>query len=390
MSGSRPSAQSLVDQLRERGELTDARLERAFLRIPREAFLPGLPPEQVYQDEAIPIQRAPDGTVLSSSSQPSMMALMIGQMRLSAGMNVLEIGTGSGYNAAILQEIVGPSGRVTTVEVDPVIAAQARDNLQRAAVGGQIMVITGDGAAGYAPRAAYDRVIATAGIWDVPRAWVRQLRPRGGIVAPLWLEGFQYSAALQLQPDGSLYSDRNLPCGFVRLRGTAAGPRVEVQIGSAMVVYSSSAGQLDAATISALGSDSSEGYVGAHLDYRAWNFGALLYVMLTLPPEYTIGSYYVAAGQRAFGVEGSGTVVASRGSVCFVPAGSHGEAQLLGGADALLALQDCVAAWERAGRPGLDRLRLRLTPLDRPQPTPGGVAGRVYARAEHHLEAWLA
>jgi hypothetical protein len=89
-------------------------------------------------------------------------------------------------------------------------------------------------------------------------------------------------------------------------------------------------------------------------------------------------------------VEGSGTVVASRGSVCFVPAGSHGEAQLLGGADALLALQDCVAAWERAGRPGLDRLRLRLTPLDRPQPTPGGVAGRVYARAEHHLEAWLA
>lgn len=389
MSERRPSARSLVDTLRARGELLDARLEKAFLSIPREAFLPGLPLEQVYLDEPIPIQRAPDGTILSSSSQPSMMALMIEQMRLTSGMSVLEIGTGSGYNAAIMQAVVGPSGRVTSVEFDPVLAAQARDNLQRAALGGRVLVITGDGAAGYAPRAAYDRVIATVGIWDVPQAWVRQLRPRGMIVAPLWLEGYQYSAALQLQPDGTLYSARNLPCGFVRLRGVAAGPRVELQVGSSMIVFSSSAEQLDAATISALAGDSSEGYIGAHLDYRAWNFAALPYLMLTLPEDYAFGSYYVAAGQRAFGVEHSGAVIASRGSVCFIPSTSSGEAQLLGGADALLVVQDCIAAWERAGRPGLERLRLRLTPLERPRPTPGGIAGRVFTRAENHLEVWL-
>ena len=133
---------------------------------------------------------------------------------MKPGQNVLEIGTGTGYNAALIQHFVGDEGRVTTVEIDAPLAEQARANLQRVMMG-RVQVVEGDGANGYAPRANYDRIMATAGIWDVPLTWGRQLMPRGVIVAPLWLEGFEVSAALTLQPDGSFYSAVNRLCGFI-------------------------------------------------------------------------------------------------------------------------------------------------------------------------------
>jgi len=249
-----PSPRTLVESMRARGDLKDARLEAAFLAIPRAHFLPGLPPETVYSDEAIAIKRAADGTVISSSSQPSMMALMLEQLNLKPGMNVLEIGTGSGYNAAIMQHLVGPNGLVTTIELDPEIGEVAVDNLARAGISG-VRVVIGDGAAGFAPRASYDRIIATAGIWDIPTAWVRQLKPRGRIVAPIWLEGFQYSAAFELQADGTLYSEDNLPCGFVRMRGAGMGEEGVFRVGS-LLTLQANAGTLDSAQLQMLLSQS--------------------------------------------------------------------------------------------------------------------------------------
>ncbi len=384
-----PSAQSLVAEMKQGGELRDARLEQAFLRVPREAFLPGLPPEQVYIDRAIPIKRDPDGSVVSSSSQPSMMALMIEQLRLAPGMNVLEIGAGSGYNAAIMQEMVGKTGRVTTIEYDPVIAGQAQDNLQRAAMS-MVTVVQGDGAVGFAPRAAYDRIIATVGVWDVPKAWVRQLKPRGIIVAPIWLEGWQYSAALQAQPDGSLFSERNLPCGFVRLKGALAGPPVEMRVGTgSLVIYTGGGAQFDRQSIAMLSEDISEGFIGLRLEAREWTQGVIPFLLLTLPPPFIAGSYYVPEGQQPYGLEGGGVVVLSRGSVCFNPMNEAGRAFVFGGADALLAAQDVVSAWEHAGKPTLERLRLRLTPRGEVKPAPQGIVGRVFERSDHFLEAWM-
>ncbi len=383
------SVESLVAELKRNGSLHDSRLEQAFLRVPREAFLPGLPPDQVYADKAIPIKRDPDGSVVSSSSQPSMMALMIEQLRLSSGMNVLEIGAGSGYNAAIIREMVGETGRVTTIESDPVIAGQAQDNLQHAAMG-MVTVVQGDGAVGFAPRAAYDRIIATAGMWDIPNAWVRQLKPRGIVVAPIWLEGWQYSAAFQAQPDGSLFSERNLPCGFIRLKGVLAGPQVEMRVGTgSLTIYTGGSVQFDRQSITMLSEDTSEGYLGLRLEARDWTQGAIPFLLLTLPAPFIAGSYYIAEGQQPYGLEGGGVAVLSRGSVCFVPTHEAGRALVFGGADALLAAQDVISAWEQAGKPTLERLRLRLTPRDEVKPTPQGVPGRVFERADHYLEAWM-
>lgn len=128
----------------------------------------------------------------SSSSAPPIMARMLDALALAPGMRVLEIGTGTGYNAALLTHLTGP-GTVTTVELDPELATHARAALDT--TGYQVSVITGDGAAGHPSGAPYDRVVATAAVHTVPYPWVNQARPGGLIVAP-WAPTFH--------PDGPL------------------------------------------------------------------------------------------------------------------------------------------------------------------------------------------
>ncbi|QVQ50230.1 methyltransferase domain-containing protein [Spiractinospora alimapuensis] len=116
-----------------------------------------------------------------TSSAPHMMARMIDILDPRPGMRVLEVGTGTGYNAAVLAHIVG-ADHVTSVEVDPEAAGLARYALDRA--GCAVTVVTGDGAAGYVPNAPYDRVIATAAVTAIPSPWARQTRSGGVILAP--------------------------------------------------------------------------------------------------------------------------------------------------------------------------------------------------------------
>src|SRR5690606_28787823 len=110
-------------------------------------------------------------------------------------------------------------GNVTSLDIDNEMVQLAQKNLQRAGYGSIVRVVAADGALGYAPRASYDRIIATVGVWNIPAAWVKQLKPRGLIIAPLWLDSIQVSGSFQLQSDNSLLSQDNLPCGFIRLRG---------------------------------------------------------------------------------------------------------------------------------------------------------------------------
>ncbi len=128
----------------------------------------------------------------SSSSGRLVMARMVDLLELRPGMRVLEIGTGSGYNAALLTHIVG-DGMVTSVEVDDELAEHALAAL--AATGYEVNVVTGDGTHGYPSGAPYDRVVATAAVHTVPYAWVEQTRPGGSLVVP-WAPTFH--------PDGPL------------------------------------------------------------------------------------------------------------------------------------------------------------------------------------------
>jgi protein-L-isoaspartate(D-aspartate) O-methyltransferase len=211
----------LVRELEGKGLLRDRRVRQAFLDVPREHFVPEVDVEAAYRDQAILTKKTEAGLGLSSSSQPGIMAEMLDELRLEPGQRVLEIGAGTGYNAALLQYVVGDGGRVTTVDIDPKTAARARKALK----GTGVKVVTADGRSGYPPGAPYDRIIVTASATEVPRAWVEQLQPGGLVEAPLRL---QEASGLQLIPtlrreDGRLRSVSVIAGGFMPLRDSPEG-----------------------------------------------------------------------------------------------------------------------------------------------------------------------
>ncbi|MYW20006.1 methyltransferase domain-containing protein [Streptomyces sp. SID2955] len=127
--------------------------------------------------------RLRDGELLSSSSQPSLMARMLVALRIEDGDRVLEVGAGTGYNAALLAHRLGDDDLVTTVDLEPEITESARRHL--AAAGHRPAVVTGDGARGAPERAPFDRIIATCELRTVPRAWLAQCRPGARVLTPL-------------------------------------------------------------------------------------------------------------------------------------------------------------------------------------------------------------
>jgi protein-L-isoaspartate O-methyltransferase len=181
----------------------------------------------VYSDTAIMTQfdngaiAWPDTTgdhPTSSASQPSLVLDMLTNLDVHEGDRVLEIGTGTGYNAALLAARLGGDD-VTTIEIDATVAQQARANLT--AAGYAATVITGDGAVGYPPGTPYDRIVATASVrpGELPYAWVAQTRPGGIIVAP-WGPDYHNGvmARLVVNDDGTASGHLSSNLAFMRLR----------------------------------------------------------------------------------------------------------------------------------------------------------------------------
>jgi protein-L-isoaspartate(D-aspartate) O-methyltransferase len=207
----------LVDDLVERGQIRSAPVEAAFRSVLRHHFVPGVSLEDAYSDRAIALQKDEEGGWESSSSQPGMMAIMLEQLDLWPGQRVLEIGTGSGYNAALLAQIVGDHGKVYSVEIEAGLAAAARDHLRAAGVTA-VEVIAGDGGYGYGAGSPYDRIMLTTAAEDIAPAWWAQLATDGRVVMPLQLAGVHRSVAFVRSGD-HLRSVSTSNCGFILMRG---------------------------------------------------------------------------------------------------------------------------------------------------------------------------
>ncbi|MFJ4472295.1 methyltransferase domain-containing protein [Streptomyces sp. NPDC089424] len=167
-----------------------------------------------YEDTPL-ATRMRDGELVSSSSQPSLMALMLTELRVADGDRVLEIGAGTGYNAALLAHRLGDGGLVTSVDLEPEITESARRHLD--AAGYRPVVVTGDGARGVPERAPFDRIIATCTLASIPPAWLAQCRPGGRILAPL------ATGLILLTMRDAGYAEGHFletPAYFVPLRGT--------------------------------------------------------------------------------------------------------------------------------------------------------------------------
>jgi protein-L-isoaspartate(D-aspartate) O-methyltransferase len=233
--------QALVEKLRRDGVLRDEAVERALRAVPRHLFLPDAPLEEAYSDNAI-LTHEEDGMPISSASQPAIVAIMLQQLGIEPGMRILEVGAGTGYNAALLAELTGPTGHVTTIDIGEEIAAEAREHLDLAGYS-HVRVIAADGASGWPENAPYDRIELTVGATDITPAWYEQLAEGGLLTLPLWLGMSDASVAFRKR-GGALYSESLAPCGFMRLRGSEKSAVRWIALGNGMTLGSDEAERL--------------------------------------------------------------------------------------------------------------------------------------------------
>ena len=209
----------LVDRMKASGEVRSPAVEQAFRAVPRHHFLPGQNWGTAYRDDAIVTHHA-DGTeeAISSSSQPTMMAIMLEQLQVEPGMRVLEIGAGTGYNAALLSKLTGDPALVWTVDVTEEFCTEARAHLRSAGVKG-VHVVCADGWDGCPEATSFDRIIVTASAHDIAPAWREQLAEGGRLVVP-WGAPNTQQRCLTFRREGSrLIMDGLHVCGFMRMRG---------------------------------------------------------------------------------------------------------------------------------------------------------------------------
>ncbi len=205
--------EALIAELEVNGHLNDPRVEEAMLAVPRHLFVPDELADSAYQDKPLPVG---NGQTISA---PHMVAMMTSALMLEPGDRVLEIGGGRGYHAAVLAEMVGPKGHVTTIEYVPELAEAARERL--AEIDSKVEVVTGDGFDGYPRNAPYDAILVTCAIPTVPDALLEQMAKTGHIVAPV---GSTQSMLTVLRKVGKMWQkDEMGPCLFVPARGRLGG-----------------------------------------------------------------------------------------------------------------------------------------------------------------------
>jgi protein-L-isoaspartate(D-aspartate) O-methyltransferase len=203
-----PPEPAWVDlQLRRRG-IRDERVLDAMARVPREAFVPKRLRDEAYSDAALAIGHG------ATISQPFMVAAILELLGLHGGERVLDVGTGSGYQAAVLDEL---AREVVTIERVPELAERAREALQATGHGG-VDVRVGDGTLGVPDRAPFDAVAVAAAAPELPRPLYEQLAQGGRIVVPVGRRRAQRLELVVRSPEGPAVL-RSVPCRFVPLLG---------------------------------------------------------------------------------------------------------------------------------------------------------------------------
>jgi protein-L-isoaspartate(D-aspartate) O-methyltransferase len=194
-------------QLLERG-LTDARVLKAMRDVDRRLFVPGNISHLAYNDSALPIGRG------QTISQPYIVAYMAQKLSIGESHKVLEIGTGCGYNAAVLSKL---AAKVYSIEIINWLADVARSNLARAGVA-NVLLKLGDGSEGWPEEAPFDRIILTAAPPRIPSALINQLREGGKLIAPV-KNHVQKLILFEKMTGGELSHQELIPVRFVPMTG---------------------------------------------------------------------------------------------------------------------------------------------------------------------------
>ncbi|MCS7106813.1 MAG: protein-L-isoaspartate(D-aspartate) O-methyltransferase [Acidilobaceae archaeon] len=203
----------LVMTLSEEGYIRSQRVAQVIMKVPRELFVPEEYREMAYEDRPLPIGY--DQTI----SAPSIVAYMTELLNPLPGEKVLEVGTGSGYQAIILAELVSPGGMVWSIERIPQIAEAARKRVEMLGYGDRVKVVVGDGSLGYPEEAPYDKIMVTASAPEVPPPLIEQLRTGGKMVIPVGHPYMQNLYVVRKGERGEIHMWRDIAVVFVPLKG---------------------------------------------------------------------------------------------------------------------------------------------------------------------------
>ncbi|WP_135663559.1 protein-L-isoaspartate(D-aspartate) O-methyltransferase [Halorhabdus rudnickae] len=200
---------ALIEGLRERDRVSDCALE-ALAAVPRHEFVPESRRRDAYADRPLSIGQG------QTISAPHMVAIMVDRLELEPGLEVLEIGTGCGYHAAVTAEIVGAEN-VYSVEYHATLADRARVRLEQLGYG-EISITVGDGHAGWPEHAPYDRTYLTCAAAEIPSAVLDQLRPDGLFLGPIGRDR-QTLIRARKRADGSIDRESFGGVRFVEMQG---------------------------------------------------------------------------------------------------------------------------------------------------------------------------
>lgn len=221
----------LADRLVKDNTVSTPAVEAAFRRVPRDLFLPGIPLGEAYADEPIYTKHDGTGARISAASQPKIVATMLEQLQIQPGQKILELGAGTGYNAALMATITGDTGHVTTIDIDDDLVAGARMHLATASIT-SVDVVLADGALGHSETAPFDRVIATVGAFEIPTPWLEQLAPGGRLVVPVRLAGAASRSIIFERDADGWVSHGSEMCTFMPLRGLGDDARRVIDLTS--------------------------------------------------------------------------------------------------------------------------------------------------------------
>lgn len=360
---------AMVARLVAEGAIRTEPVRAAFETVARERFVPEIAARQgleaIYRtDEALVTATDDRGVPISSSSAPAIMAPMLEELQLGPGLRVLEVGAGTGYNAAVLKRLVGDTGTVTSMDVDARFACQARRALAQG--GHSCRVVVGDGHQGWPSGAPFDRIIATASCDHVPRAWRDQVVDGGLVELPLRLtETLTPQLVTCFRRVGDqLRSTAIIGGAFMGLRQPGNGPAPVV---SAPRVSASGGGKpprfirsLEGEGVAALSSSAARRALASllgrgrrlHTISRSGTDALNLYLTLSRSPRVLSCTIDARVGVAVVAPGGSSIVTVTRAS------GQPGQVEAWGDDHAEPLFGGHLQRWEQAGRPTLGDLEV--------------------------------
>ncbi len=345
---------ALLEAMKGKGSLRSACVEGALRSVPRHLFLPNKPLQEAYSDQAILTKD--QGEARSSCSQPSIVAIMLELLRLQGGENILEIGAGTGWNAALMSALSGSQGRVTTLEIDQDTAESARSNVAQVKAA-NVQVINSDGGFGWPESAPYDAIIATCGASDISPHWAEQLREGGVFVAPLWFNTTQFCGAWEKRGD-KLFSRDLSWAGFMPLRGHFATARQIEENGASFLFDEMHALEMKALSLLLSTAAREVELPELYTNGAPANSSFLTYLALRGEPLLMLTPPGVLNAVSALSVEPESLLVLDM------------EPRLYGSQASVERLRARWSEWEASGRPGLEQAHLTVAERNTLQPEP--------------------